>query len=553
MAGPVTFHCEKSPAVGTWGMVVSNHPLASAAGAEMLASGGNAIDATIAALFTLTVVEPMMVGLFGGGMTHLRLPNGRHTVIDGLSVAPGNARPDMYQPVSDRLPGYLETVDRKNAVGARAVAVPGNLKAWCETLRRFGRLSLSDVIEPAIRYASRGFCVTPYLSECVREAAEDLSANPEIARQFLPDDRPIEAGSRLISHDYAQTLALIAREGEGSLYGGVLGDMVVEHLKSAGGVMTGDDLRDYRVIERDPVRGTYRDFEIMGPPPPSSGGVHVIEMLNILEGYDLAALGFGSSASVHLIIEALKIAFADRKAVTADPEFVNVPVAQLLDKHYAAQRRAQIDVDRAQHWDAGVALPESSDTTHLTVADRDGNLVASTQTINSTFGARLMVPGTGIITNNYMYLFDPHPGHTLSVAPGKRVTTSQAPVMVLRDGVPRLALGLPGGLRIFGAVMQALINFIDHDMSLQEMVEAPRVWTQGDVVEIERGFPADVGKRLTGMGHPMTTVALVGGGMNAVALNEDGTMSGAACWRADGTPIGLSGGTARSGARFSAE
>jgi len=553
MEGCASFHCEKSPAGGTWGMVVSNHPLASAAGVEMLASGGNAIDATVAALFTLSVVEPMMVGIFGGGMTHLRLPDGRHSVIDGLSVAPGQARPDMYEPVSNQLPDYLETVERKNAVGASAVAVPGNLMAWCETQRQFGRFSLGDVIEPAIRHATRGFLVTPYLSECVREAAHDLSANPEISRQFMPQGCPIEAGARLTSTDYAQTLRMIAQEGEGALYHGALGDTVIEYLKGAGGVLERDDLRSYRVIEREPVWGSYRDFEIVGPPPPSSGGVHVIEMLNILEGYDLASLGFGTRASVHLIIEALKIAFADRKAVTADPAFVDVPVARLLDKRYAQTRRAQIDTGRARKWHAGVALPESPDTTHLTVADRDGYLVASTQTINSTFGARLMVPGTGIIANNYMYLFDPHPGHTLSVAPGKRVTTSQAPVMVLRDGVARLALGLPGGLRIFGVVMQALINFIDHKMSLQEMVEAPRVWTQGDAVEVERGLCSSLGAQLTDMGHPVTTVSLVGGGMNAVAFNDDGTMSGAACWRADGTPIGLSGGRARSGARFSAE
>ena len=553
MSKPTSFECEKSPATGALAMVLTNHPLASAAGAEMLAAGGNALDATIAALFTLSVVEPMMVGIFGGGMTHLRLPDSRHTVIDGLSVAPAGARADMYEAVSACLPDYLETVGRKNALGAQAIAVPGNLKAWCDTLSRFGRFSLADVMEPAIRHASRGFRVTPYLSECVREAAPDLIADAEIARHFLPGGSPIESGARLVCGDYAETLRVIAQEGEGVLYGGGLGKTVVEGLQKAGGVIELEDLSKYQVLEREPMRGTYRQFEIVAPPPPSSGGVHIIQMLNILEGFDVGSLGFGTPASLHLILEVLKIAFADRKAVTADPAFVDVPVERLLDKGYATERRESIDPNRAARWEAGVALPESPNTTHLTVADRDGYLVSSTQTINSTFGARIMLPGTGIIPNNYMFLFDPHPGNTLSIAPNKRVTTSQSPLMLLRDGQPKVALGLPGGLRIFGVVMQTLVNLIDHQMTLQAAVEAPRVWTQGDVVEIEHGFSKEVHEALETMGHRVTPVRLVGGGMNALAINDDGSMSGAACWRADGTSIGLSGGLARSGARFSAE
>lgn len=544
------FDCEKAPAVGTRGMVVTNHPLASAAGAEMLAAGGNAVDGAVAALFTLTVVEPMMVGIFGGGMAHLRLADGRHTVIDGLALAPRRAAPDSFEPISDSLPDYLETAGRENAVGAKAVAVPGTLMAWCETLRRFGTFPLADVMAPAIGHAARGFRVTRYLSECVREAAGDLAADPEIARHFLPGGAPVEAGAILVSGDYAETLCGIAKEGEGALHGGALGRAVADHLGRAGGLIALDDLACYRTVERDPVRGTYRGFEVVGPPPPSSAGVHIIEMLNILEGFDLGALGFGVPATLHLIAEALKIAFADRKAVTADPDFAPVPVDGLISKAYAEERRAAIDPHRAKDWDAGLALPESPNTTHVTVADSQGNLVASTQTINSTFGARIMVPGTGIIPNNYMRLFDPHPGHTQSVAPGKRVTTSQAPIMVLRAGRPVAALGLPGGLRIFGVAMQALVNIIDHGMTLQEVVEAPRIWTQGDIVEIEDGFPEAVRCGLAGMGHDLTIVPAVGGGMNAVSVGADGLLTGAACWRADGTPIALSGGLARDGVRF---
>jgi gamma-glutamyltranspeptidase/glutathione hydrolase len=317
-----------------------------------------------------------------------------------------------------------------------------------------------------------------------------------------------------------------------------------------GGHVSLDDLASYRTIERAPVRGRYRDFEIIGPPPPSSGGVHVIEMLNILEGYDIAAMGFGSADALHLVAEALKIAFADRAAATADPAFVAVPVERLIDKGYAAERRAGIDMSRAQSWSAGVAAGESPNTTHVTVADGAGNIVASTQTINSLFGARFVIPGTGIIPNNYLYLFDPHPGKTLSLAPGKRITTSMSPVMALRDGTPAFALGLPGGLRIFGSAMQALVNLIDHGMSLQEAVEAPRLWTQGQAVEIEDGFPEPVREALRRRGHDVAVMPHVAGGMSAIGFAADGTLTGAACWRADGTPIGLGGGLARKNVRF---
>jgi gamma-glutamyltranspeptidase / glutathione hydrolase len=544
------FVCDKHPATGTRGMVVTNHPLASAAGAEMLAAGGNAIDAAVAALFALTVVEPMMVGICGGGMAHIRLADGRHVVLDGLSTAPAASRADSFQPVSDTLPDYQETVDRANAVGAKAVAVPGTLMGWCEALARFGTLPLTDVMEPAIRHAARGFAVTPYLADCIEEAGADLARDAAIAARYLPDGKPLEAGSRLVMGDYAETLRLIAREGAGALYGGQLGRIVADHIGGAGGFLARGDLAAYRTIERAPVRGTYRGYEIIGPPPPSSGGVHVIEMLNILEGYDIAALGFGSPDALHLVAEALKIAFADRAAATADPAFIAVPVAALIDKGYAAERRARIDLARAQSWGAGVAAGESPNTTHVTIADGAGNIVASTQTINSLFGARFMVPGTGIVPNNYMYLFDPHPGKALSIAPGKRITTSMSPLMALRDGKPAFALGLPGGLRIFGSAMQALLNLIDHGMSLQEAVEAPRLWTQGGPVEIEDGFPEPVRAALRTRGHDIAVMPHVAGGMSAIRFEEDGTLTGAACWRADGTPVGIAGGLARKNVRF---
>jgi gamma-glutamyltranspeptidase / glutathione hydrolase len=541
---------EKRPVNAARGMVVTNHPLASAAGAEMLAAGGNAVDAAVAALFALSVVEPMMVGVFGAGHAQLYLAGGRHTVLDGYTVAPAAARPDMFRPLSEAWPDYMEAEGRENTVGLRSVGVPGTLAAWCEMLARFGTLPLPAVMAPAIRHAESGFRVTGYLAECVAESAADLARFPDTARVFLPGGAPLRRGDRLAQSDYAATLRTIAAEGPAALYGGALGRRVAEHMARAGGLVTLADLVSYRTVERQPVRGTYRGFEVAGCPPPTGGGIHLIQLLNILEGYDVARLGFGTVDGIHLLAEAMKIAFADRTAATGDPAFVDVPVARLVAKDYAAARRARIDFGKAQAHGAGLAAAGSAHTTHLTVADADGNVVAATQTINSLFGSKAMAPGTGMLLNNTMALFDPHPGHALSVAPGKRMTSSMAPTLVLRDDRPALALGLPGGVRIFTSVLQALVNVIDHGMTLQEAVEAPRVWTQGQELEVEEAIEPAVRAGLAARGHTVTPVAHVAGGMGAIAFEADGSLTGASCWRADGTPIGLGGGYARPGVRF---
>jgi len=544
-----TFRTEKRPVHAARGMVVTNHPLASAAGAEMLAAGGNAVDAAVASLFALTVVEPMMVGIFGAGHAHLLLADGRHTVIDGYTTAPAAARPDMYRPVSDAWPDYMETAGQENSVGLRAVGVPGTLAGWCEMLARFGTLDLESVTAPATRHAERGFRVTGYLGECLVEAAPDLARFSASARVFLPGGAPLRRGERLVQSDYAATLRAIAASGPSVLYGGALGARVAEHMSREGGLITLADLVGYRTVERVPVRGTYRGFDVAGCPPPTGGGIHLIQILNLLEGYDVAGLGYGTVDGIHLLAEALKIAFADRAAATGDPAFVDVPVARLIAKDYAVTRRADIDMAKAGAPAAAVAAG-SSHTTHVTVADGDGNVVAATQTINSLFGSRAMVPGTGMLLNNTMALFDPHPGHVLSVVPGKRMTSSMAPTILLRDGRPVLALGLPGGMRIFASVLQAIVNVVDHGMSLQEAVEAPRVWTQGQELEVEHGVPESVRAGLRARGHDVVPLAHVAGGMGAIAFDPDGTLTGASCWRADGSPIGLAGGPARAGIRF---
>ena len=547
------FHCQKRPASGSRGMVVSNHPLASAAGAEMLAAGGNAIDAAIATLFTLTVVEPMMVGIIGGGMAHIRLADGSHRFIDGQSTVPSAVRPDTYRSKPGSAHDVFDTVDNENLNGPKAVATPGSLKAWCETLRRFGTMSLADVMQPAIKHAARGYAATPYLHECITDGADEMLKDKPISAIYLPEGSPLKSGERVVQAEYAETLKYISQHGEAALYTGPLGDILVDYMKAHGGFIARQDLTSYKTVERAPIRAEYRGWEILGPPPPAASGVHITQMLNILEGYDIGAKGFGTAETIHLLAEVLKIAFADRAAASGDPDFIKVPVQRLTSKEYASERRHAIDDGRAQQWGAGVAQLESAHTTHMTAADAMGNVVATTQTINNLFGAKILIPGLGTVPNNYMNLYDPRPGHALSLAPGKRVTTSMSPVMALRNGKLAYALGLPGGKRIFPSALQALINLIDHGMSLQEAVEAPRVWTEGNALEVEFAIPDTVRAKLTSWGHKVAAVPTVAGGMNGIQFHEDGALTGAACWRADGTPVGLAGGLARAGVRFGLE
>ena len=544
------FDCQKQPASGSRGMVVSNHPLASAAGAEMLATGGNAIDAAIATLFALTVVEPMMVGIIGGGMAHIRLADGSHRFIDGQSTVPLAVKPDTYRSKPGSAHDVFDTVDDENLTGPKAVAVPGSLKAWCETLRRFGTMSLADVMQPAIKHASRGFLATPYLHECIVDGAREMLKDKAISAIYLPERSPLKVGDRVVQSEYAETLTTISRHGEAALYHGPLGDILVDYMKAHGGFIGHEDLTSYKTVERLPIRADYRGWDILGSPTPAASGVHIAQMLNILEGYDIAAKGFGTAETIHLLAEVLKIAFADRAAASGDPDFIKVPVERLTSKDYANERRGAIDPGRAQKWGAGVAQLEGAHTTHMTAADAMGNVVATTQTINNLFGAKVLIPGLGTVPNNYMNLYDPRPGHALSLAPGKRVTTSMSPVMALRHGKLVYALGLPGGKRIFPSALQALLNLIDHGMSLQEAVEAPRVWTEGNALEVEAAVPDGVRAALTSMGHRVLGVPIVAGGMNAIQFHDDGRLTGAACWRADGTPIGLAGGLARAGVRF---
>src|SRR5215212_9051239 len=339
----------KQEVVASRAVVASNHPLASVAGVEMLLRGGNAVDASVATLFALSVVEPMMVSPFGAGFFMIR--DGRTgdvTFLDNYAVVPFAARPDMFDPI----PGDLDynTTDGANMAGYLSVATPGNLAAWAEAVRRFGRLPLAQTIEPAIRYAEAGYAASQYLVTSITNAAHDLRRFPSSAEVFLPGGTVPEVGYRIVRKAYARTLRQIAEEGPQTMYTGALARTICDDMAANGGLITLGDLAAYRVVERAPVRGTYRGYEIISTAPPSSGGTHIVQLLNLLEAYPIGRgdLAFGQPAYLHLLAEGLKIAFADRRRYMADPDRVDIPVEQLASKAYAERRRAGLDRSRTQ-------------------------------------------------------------------------------------------------------------------------------------------------------------------------------------------------------------
>jgi gamma-glutamyltranspeptidase / glutathione hydrolase len=546
MTSPGTRSTFKQEAVAGQGMVTSNHPLASLAGVEMLMSGGNAVDAAISSMFTLSVVEPMMTTIFGAGFINIRLADGTLTTIDNYATVPLAAREDMFDPIPGSLDNDVE--GELDNTGYLAVATGGSLLGWATAIERYGNLSLERVIEPAVRHGRQGFRVSPYLRAMIVQCQDQLARFPASSEVFLPGGKAPAVGDVIRRTDYAKTLEQIGIHGPDYLYRGPLGDVIADDMARNGGLISKEDLASYRVVERNPVRGDYRGHEIVSMAPASSGGTHIIQMLNILEGFDLRASGFGSPETIHLMAEAMKIAFADRFRYMADPERTVVPVDWLVSKEYSARRRAEIDPKRAQQFEAAPAPDGEGDcTTHCCAADAEGNMVTTTQTLNNAFGSRVTVPGTGMLLNNCMHLMDPTPGRTNSIAPGKRILSSMSPTLVLKDGEPLLAIGTPGGVRIFGAVMQAIVNVIDHGMTLQEAVEAPRMWDRGPVLEIEQGFSdlAALKAALESKEHVVETPLKVAGGMNGILRDRTtGMLHGAACWRADGVPLGFSGGDA---------
>ena len=534
------------PAYAPHGMVVSQEARATRIGAAILARGGNAVDAAVAVGFALAVTLPRAGNLGGGGFMLVHLAARNETVaIDYRETAPAAASRDMF------LGPDGEPDPKLSTASGRAVGVPGTVRGLAEALARYGsgRFRLADLIAPAEELARAGIRVEEDLADSLPRAAGLLGRWPSSRTVFFNGERPFAWGERLVQPDLAATLRAIAAEGPEAFYAGETARRIVAAVREAGGVMSEADLAGYRVAIRAPVRGTYRGHEIVAMPPPSSGGVHLIEILNILEGYDLAAMGAGSADAIHLLAEAMKQAYADRAAYLGDPDRVRVPVRGLTAKDYAATLRARIDPARARPAEEvrpGDPLPHEPDqTTHFSVVDRDGNAVANTTTLNFSYGLGLVAAGTGVLLNNEMDDFSAKPGaqnafglvggEANAVAPRARPLSSMTPTFVFRDGRLLLVTGSPGGSRIISTVLQVVTGVIDFGLSLAEAVAAPRVHHQWrpDALLVERGLSPDTLALLRARGHRVVVGSSSGSASSVMAV--PGGLVGAADPRQRGT------------------
>lgn len=550
----------RSPAYARHGMVVASQSDATRAGVELLAAGGNAIDAAVATAFALGVTQPYSTGIGGGGFLLLRLASGEVVAMDARETAPAAADRDMYV-----RPGVAE---RASLVGPLAVATPGMVAGLTRVLDRYGSKSLPEVLAPAIRLADEGFAIGPVHARVLeRMRAVGLDQRfPETGRiQFPPPGTRAVPGWRLVQKDLARTLQRIARGGDEVFYRGSIADAIADEMKATGGLLTRADLAAYRPKQRPPVRGTYRGFEVVSFPPPSSGGAILIEMLNILEGFDLSSRPAGSSASLHPIAEAMKLAFADRAAYLGDPDFVEVPVERLTAKPYAAALRARINPPWWRRppsaWTRGEwairvrgpGLPlDDSGTAHFSVTDGQGNAVAMTGTINTAFGSGITVPGTGILLNNEMDDFAKAPNQpnvyglvdtrgANAIAPGKRPLSSMTPTLLLKDGRLALVTGSPGGPRIITAVLLSILNLVDYGMDIQAAVAAPRFHHQWvpDTLFVETATAEDVVRALRSRGHRVEISARNWSSAQAIAIDpETGWHTGGTDPRSDGLALG---------------
>jgi gamma-glutamyltranspeptidase/glutathione hydrolase len=526
-------HVAKTELVVENGCVVAQQPLAAQVGAQILAEGGNAIDAAVATAFALAVVEPMMSGLGGGGAMLVDLANeGRQYGIDFHPRAPLAASATMF--ALDRARGSVgmyawpAVVDDANLHGHRAAGVPGAVAGLCRALQKWGRLELARVMAPAIELAQEGFEPDWFLSAMIAASGHEIRRWPALAQVFLPDGLPPPAAirsylpaPRLRQPDLARTLRRIASQGAAEFYQGETAQLIVDEMARKGGLLSGADLAAYRPIEYERLREvSYRDAIIASIPSPN-GATTMLQALNLLEGFDLTAEGFLSASALHLIAEAQRLAFADRFAHLTDPALTAVPLEGLLSKEYAAQRRRLIDPGRAAaHPVAGDPWPfdsgrgalrgerggpgrEGGHTTHLCVIDRERNMVSLTNTLLDLWGSYVMVEGSGVLLNDAMAWFDPMPNRINSIASGKRPLWAGSPVLARRDNRPWLTLGAPGGRKIISAVLQVLINLTDYARGPQDAVAAPRIHAEGPTLELDSRLDAQTAACLSALGHQL--------------------------------------------------
>jgi gamma-glutamyltranspeptidase/glutathione hydrolase len=500
-----------TPVAAEKGMVVSAHHLATEVGVDILKHGGSAIDAAVAVGYALAVVYPAAGNLGGGGFMTIWFADGRKTFLDFREKAPRAASRDMYLDKDGNVIKSLTTN------GWLAVGVPGTVSGLEYARKKYGTMTRAALIEPAIKLAEDGFALEQGDVDMLASATEDLRKFPATSEIFLNQGQPFVAGQRLVQPDLAGTLRLIRELGAHGFYEGKTGAAIVEASRAGGGIIDQEDLKRYETRELPPIECDYRSYHVISAPPPSSGGVAICEMLNILEGYPLRELGWGSAQVLHYEIEGMRHAFADRNSLVGDPDFVSNPARQLIDKRYASKIRDTIKPDKAgvsSDIRQGVAPHEGSNTTHFSIIDDAGDAVSMTYTLNDWFGAHVVASGTGVLMNDEMDDFTPNAGASNTygfvqgdanaIAPGKAPRSSMTPTIITRDGRPVLILGTPGGSRIITTVLQTILNVVDFQMNIQEAVDAPRIHNQWlpDMTNIERyALSPDTRRVLESMGH----------------------------------------------------
>ena len=540
----------REPARARQGMVAATTEIASRVGVEIMQHGGNAVDAAVAVGLALAVTWPSAGNIGGGGFMMIRRANVDTEIIDYRERAPLSASRDMY------LDKDGNVIKGASTVGYRAVGVPGTIAGLSMALKRHGKLKWADVVEPARRLAAEGFPITYHLARSLRGSEKLLKQFPDSNRIFLRDGKLFDEGERLIQPDLAETFARLKEKGPREFYEGRTAELIAADMKANGGLITEKDLKEYEPTIRKPLIGSYRGYEIVTMPPPSSGGTALLEMLNILEHYNLAYSGPGSSDTVHLMIEAQRRAFADRAEFMGDADFVKVPVEGLTAKKYAAELAQTIDPDHATPSSkirAGKPVgTESTETTHFTVIDAEGNVVTNTYTLNGGYGSGATARGTGVLLNNEMDDFTSKPGvpnaygllqsENNAIAPRKRPLSAMTPTIVLKDGKVWFAIGSPGGPTIINTVLQVIVNVIDFGMNIQQAIDAPRFHHQWmpDRIQFEpMGINRDTRAALERKGHTFADKPGNMGDAEGIMIDaKTGMRLGASDPRSGGVPVG---------------
>jgi len=555
VAFPTALAASREPVRAKHGIVASTNEIASQVGVDIMKRGGNAVDAAIAVAFALAVTHPAAGNLGGGGFMMIRLKNGKTTAIDYREMAPAAATRNIYLDKN----GNLIQGEGGSLVGYRAAGVPGTVRGMALALEKYGsgKFYWPQLIWPAMRLASDGFVVNRTLARSLRDNKDYLSQYPETKRIYLNNGKFYNEGDVFRQPDLAYTLGRLQKSGPNEFYGDYTARMIVDDVKRHNGLITMADMAGYEAKEREPLRGSYRGYEVISMPPPSSGGAVLVEMLNILEGYDLNKMEPSSSERYHLMTEAMRRAFADRAEFMGDTDFVKVPVAGLIDKSYAAKLRGTINPQRAS---ASVEIHagqptgyESEETTHFTVVDAEGNAVANTYTLNNSYGSAAVAKGTGIILNDEMDDFAAKPGtpnmygliqgERNAVAPRKRPLSAMTPTFVLRkDGSLWFTVGSPGGPTIINTALCVITNVVDYDMNIQQAIDFPRIhhqWLPDELVFEPYGLSGDTQKALVALGHKLAKPRYLGDAEGIMIEEKTGVRLGATDpRRSDGLAVG---------------